>query len=491
MVRNLILFIILLASECGIYAQDWNEFERWVEEMRVQWKVPGVAVAVVKEDKVVFIKGFGVRRIDESGPVDPETIFQLASVSKVFTAAGLGVGVDKGLLKWDEEIIKNLPQFALKDSYPSRFATARDLLAHRTGLPAFRGDLLGKMGYSSEEILYRVRFIEPATSFRNLANYSNVGFFVAGELLGKIFKTSWEKAISTQLLIPLEMKRSGFRTHLDQQNVAAAHAMIDGKIAVIALDQVGGFPGADGITSTATDMAQFMIMHLNGGVFQGKRLLKQATVREIFAPSMVSEASISEAPPINPNASFSYGLGWGNYNYNGFMIVEKGGALDGVRTNVTLIPELKLGICILSNLNLTPLPEVIRAKFLEKYLGKSRMNIEAGILKMEESIEDLFKVTPKPPGALPPSHSLEQYTGVFESILYGLIKIRTENGGLVLEAGPALWKGRLLAWSNDTFTLLWSTINSGNEQVTFMFGPDNRAIEMQTETLGTFRRKKS
>jgi len=228
MVRNLILFIILLASECGIYAQDWNEFERWVEEMRVQWKVPGVAVAVVKEDKVVFIKGFGVRRIDESGPVDPETIFQLASVSKVFTAAGLGVGVDKGLLKWDEEIIKNLPQFALKDSYPSRFATARDLLAHRTGLPAFRGDLLGKMGYSSEEILYRVRFIEPATSFRNLANYSNVGFFVAGELLGKIFKTSWEKAISTQLLIPLEMKRSGFRTHLDQQNVAAAHAMIDG-----------------------------------------------------------------------------------------------------------------------------------------------------------------------------------------------------------------------------------------------------------------------
>jgi CubicO group peptidase (beta-lactamase class C family) len=484
----LILIIVLFAS--GIYAQDWSDFERWVEEMRAQWKVPGVAVAIVQEDKVVFVKGFGVRRTGQSEPVGPETIFRLASVSKVFTAAGLGVGVDKGLLKWDEEIIKNLPQFALKESYPSRFATARDLLAHRTGLPAFRGDLLGKMGYSSEEILYRVRFIDPATSFRNLANYSNVGFFVAGELLGKIFKTSWEKAISTQLLIPLEMKRSGFATPLDEQNVAAAHAMINGKIAVIASDHVGGFPGADGITSTAADMAQFMIMHLNGGVFRGKRLLKQATVREIFTPSMVSEASVSEAPPINPNASFSYGLGWGNYNYNGFMIIEKGGALDGVRTNVTLIPELKLGICILSNLNLTLLPEVIRAKFLEKYLGKSRMNIEAGILQVEESIENLFKIAPKPPGALPPSHSLEQYTGVFESTLYGLIKIKVENGGLVLEAGPALWKGQLRSWSNDTFTLLWPTINSGNEQVTFMFGPDNRAIEMQTETLGTFRAKK-
>jgi CubicO group peptidase (beta-lactamase class C family) len=491
MIKNFIVFIFLFVNACGIYAQDWGEFEKWVEKTRVQWKVPGVAVAVVQGDKVVFIKGFGVRQIDQSGPVDPETIFQLASVSKAFTAAGLGVGVDRGLLKWDEEIIKNLPQFALQGSYPTRFATARDLLAHRTGLPAFRGDLLGKMGYSSQEILYRVRFIEPATSFRNLANYSNVGFFVAGELLGKIFNTSWEKAISTQLFIPLQMQRSGFKTNLDQQNVAAPHAVIDGKIAVIALDRTGGFPGADGITSTAADMARFMIMHLNGGVFQGKSLLKQTTVQEIFAPSMVSEVSFTEAPPINPNASFSYGLGWGNYNYNGFMIVEKGGALDGVRTNVTLVPELKLGICILSNLNLTLLPEVIRAKFLERYLGKSRMNVEAEFQKMEKPIENLFKIEPKPPNALPPSHSLEQYTGVFESTLYGLIKIRKENEELILEAGPALWKGRLLPWSNDTFSLLWPTINSGHEQVTFMFGPDNRAIEIQTETLGTFRRKKS
>ncbi len=490
MFRCFYLFILAILCGCKSYAQDLSAFERFIEETRVQLKVPGVAVSIVQGDKVIFSKGFGVRRFDQPDPIDQETIFQLASVSKTFIAAGLGIAVDKGLVTWDEEVIKNLPQFVIKDPYPSRVASARDLLAHRTGLPAFGGDLLGKMGYSSQEILSRVRYIEPATTFRNKANYSNVGFFVAGELLGRLMSSSWEKVIASFLLTPLEMQRSGFAPNLDNSNVAYAHAMIQEKMTVIPWDRTGGFPAAGGVSSTAADMGRWMVMHLNGGVYKGKQILKSSTVQEIFQPSMVTEASFSEAPPINQNSSFSYGLGWGNYNYMGYRIIEKGGALDGVRTNVTLIPELKLGICILSNLNLTLLPEVVRAKFLELYVGKSQMNVEAGIQAMEEAIANLFKIEPKPSNALPPSHPLENYTGTFENALYGSIKIRLEGGGLILEAGPALWKGTLSPWSNDTFILEWPTINSGNEQVTFTFGPDNRAIEIQTETLGVFKKKK-
>lgn len=489
MYKYFIYFIVLFPL--NLFCQNLNDFSDWIEKTRVEWKVPGVAVSIVQNDQVIFAKGFGVRRFDQADLVNPDTIFQLASVSKTFIGAGLGLGVDNGLVKWDEEIIKHLPEFALQDPYPSRFATARDLLAHRTGLPAFRGDLLGKMGYSSPEILYRVRFIEPATSFRNTANYSNVGFFVAGELLGKIFKSSWEQVLKEKLLSSLDMQRTGFANQLDKSNVAASHAIIDGQMRIVPWDRTGGFPAAGGISSTAADMARYMIMHLNGGKFQGKQILKPSTLQEIFTPSMVSEVSFSEAPPINPESLFSYGLGWGIYNYNGYKVVEKGGALDGVRTNITLIPELKLGICILSNLNLTLLPEVIRAKFLENYLGKSQINVEAGIQKMEAAITKLFAVEPKPYKALPPSHPLEHYTGTFENQLYGLVQIRLENGELVLEVGPARWKGRLTHWSNDTFTLQWPTINSGNEQLTYMFGPEGQASEIQTETLGTFRRMKA
>lgn len=484
MFKFLSIFIIF-----NIYALDLKDLELFIEEKRVEMQVPGVAVAVVKENKVIFLKGFGVRRFDQLDKVNPATIFQLASVSKTFVSAGLGVAVDQGRVTWDEEIIKKMPQFVLKDPYPTRVANARDLLAHRTGLPAFRGDLLGKLGYSSEEILARVRYIEPVTSLRNQANYSNVGFFIAGELLGAIFKNPWEEVVANFLFKPLEMQGSGFAHNLDQPNVAFAHVMSDKQMKVVPWDRTGGFPAAGGISSTAADMANWMIMYLNGGMFKGKQILQASTVKEIIFPSMVGEVSFTEAPPIDVFSSFSYGLGWNNYNYKGTMIVEKGGGLDGIRTIVTLIPQLKMGICVLSNLNFTLLPEAIRAKFLEQVIGKSEASLQRGILAMELPIANLLKVEPPPSGALPPGHPLGQYTGSFENELYGIFIIKLENGRLIVEAGPGRFKGTLQPWSNETFILQWQVVNSGNEKVTFTFGPDNQAIQFQTETLGVFSRR--
>lgn len=203
---------------------------------------------------------------------------------------------------------------------------------------------------------------------------------------------------------------------------------------------------------------------------------------------MVGEVSFSEAPPIDKNSSFSYGLGWNNYNYKGKTIVEKGGGLDGVRTVVTLIPELKMGITVLSNLNLTMFPEAVRAKFLEICLGNSDTDLQAAINEKEQKLALLLqKEEPKNPQ--PMGHELQQYTGVFESQLYGDFKIIVQDNQLAVEAGPARWRGTLTFWSNDSFILEWPTVNSGNQQVTFTFGPDNRAIEFQTETLGIFKRK--
>lgn len=472
-----------------LFSDSMEDLDKYIEKARTQNKVPGVAVVVVKEDKIVFVKGYGVCHIDKPEKVNADTIFQLASVSKTFASAGLGVQVDQKKLSWDDEVIKHLPQFALKDAYPSRYASARDLLAHRTGLPAFRGDLLSKVGYTPQEVLYRVRFIEPQSSFREKALYSNVGYFISGQLLEKLANNPWEKVIQSTLLDPLKMTRSGFAANLDKTNVATSHAIIEGSTQVIPYDKSVMFVAAGGVTSTAHDMGNWMIMHLNGGAFEGKQVLTSETVKEMHAPSMVAEVTFTELPPINEWASFSFGLGWDSYNYKGRYIVEKAGALDGIRSVVTMIPELKAGITILANLNLTVLPELIRAKYLEMQLGKSDEDMEKEINEKGKKIAGMLALPEKPKDALPFSRQLDQCAGTYSNDLYGDFVVEKAGDKLVLKVGPGPLEASLTHWSNDTFLLGWPSINMGHEDVTFTFGEDGKAKELQTETFGNFKRK--
>ncbi len=474
------IFVILILP-IKVFCADLDALDRFIQQALKEWNVPGAAVSVVESDKVLLSKGYGVIRINTSDQVDENTIFQLASVTKTFTAAALALQVDREALQWEDEIIRHLPAFALKDPYPTRYANCIDLLAHRTGLPAFGGDLLGKLGYSSDEILYKIRFVEPATSFRNRAYYSNLGYFAAGELLGKVTSSSWEEAVRNTLLIPLKMERSGFAENLDKKNVAYAHAIIDGTVKTIPWDPTGGFPAAGAITSTAADMAKWMALFLQNG----KSLLKPETVQKLLEPAMVGEVSFSEAPPIDENSSFCFSLGWDNYHYQDQLIVEKGGGLDGIRTVVTLIPELKVGITILCNLNLTFFPEAVRTKFLELYAGKSDRDLQSEIRERSEELSKII-ASPKKPTSPLPGLPFKDYNGVFVSELYGTFEVTGDKNPLTVKAGPGSFTGTLEHWSNNTFLLHWPVINSGYELVTFTFGPEGKPTSMQTEALGTF-----
>jgi len=479
-----IIVCVLLAAPSMVFCNNLDELDEFIENALVEWLVPGASVSVVEGDKVVFAKGYGVARIKTSEKVDENTIFQLASVSKTFTAAALGVQVDRGLLKWEEEVINYLPEFALKDPYPTRYANTIDLLAHRTGLPAFGGDLLGKIGYSPGEILYRVRLVEPETSFRNRAYYSNLCYFVAGQLLGKLTGSSWEEGVRSTLLSPLKMERSGFAKNLDDKNVAYAHAKIDGVVRTVPWDPTGGFPAAGAVTSTASDMGKWMALFLNKGSFEGNEVLKSETIQSLLSPSMVGEVSFSEAPPIDENSGFSFGLGWDSYHYQNQMIVEKGGGLDGIRTVVTLIPELNVGITVLCNLNLTMLPEAIRTKFLELYVGKSEVDLQAKIKERGKMLLEIVAPPKKPDHPIPSKLSFKDYTGVFTSALYGAFHISGDKDPLTVKVGPNSFEGTLEHWSNHTFLLHWPVINMGYQLVTFTLGPDEHPISIETETLG-------
>ncbi|MCB1111797.1 MAG: serine hydrolase [Chlamydiales bacterium] len=473
-----LLFVTMTAV---IFAEPIEELDTFIEKALTEWNVPGVAVSVVKEDKVLLSKGYGIAKIGTEEKVDSKTVFQLASITKALTSAALAVEVDKGRLTWDEEVILNLPQFALKDPYPTRYTTARDLLAHRTGLPAFGGDLLGKMGYNDSEILHRIRFIDPASSFRDKAHYSNAGYFIAGELLAAITGKSYEQTVRDSIFTPLKMSQSGFAEKLDNDNVAYPHAFIDGKLTILDWDITGGFPAAGAATSTADDMAKWMSMYLAGG--QG--VIKPETIDEMFASSMAGEASFSEAPPINDYSGFNFGLGWDNFHFHGKMIVEKGGGLDGIRTVTTLIPQLGVGITVMCNLNLTLFPEAVRAEFLELYLGKADTDIQQEIKERQKQLDQLL-VKPEPPKAVEPPQKLALYTGKYSNDLYGIMEVEEKNGQLVLYAGPGRYAGTLTHYSNNTFTLTWPAVNGGNQQVTFTMGPEGKGIAFDTETYGRF-----
>ena len=367
-----VLSALLMLQHSAITAQtaDLKDLDAFIAKAMKEYQIPGAAIAVVQDGKVVFAKGYGVRDITKPGAVDENTIFQLASVTKSLTGAAAASVVDEGKLDWDTPIFNYLPEFVGYDPYMTRWLTERDLLAMRTGWPEFQGDIVDSFGYNRAEILQRLRYFKPSYSLREVAQYSNPGIFVAGEVAGRVANQSWNDLIEKRLFIPLKMTRSGTVVKgLQDNNLSAAHALIDGKIQVVEPSILDTTGAAGSGTSTASDMAKFMQLYLNKGSYNGQTILKPETVEEIFKRSMVSKLEFSELPPISETTGFYYGLGVDSYDYAGHHVIEKAGALAGVRTVMTLVPDKNAGIFIAANLNLTTFPEAVRAYYLNQLFG--------------------------------------------------------------------------------------------------------------------------
>jgi CubicO group peptidase (beta-lactamase class C family) len=464
--------------------------EAFALEVLETYGVPGVAVAVVEHGEVTLQAGYGVRQFDEETPADADTIFQLASITKPMTSFTFGTLVDDGLVDWDTPVIAYLPELQLMDPYATRHATPRDFLAHRSGLPEFFGDIVGRMGYDHDELLWRMRYVTPGSTFREVAAYSNLGFFIVGEVIRRVTGMPWEDAMQERLFDPAGMDRSGpsLASLPGDDNVASNHAMIGGAMQTVELDHHGTIGAAGSAFSTARDMGLWMQMLLNDGSAQGRSLIQPETLRQIFEPSMVTELSFSEAEPINEHAGFAYGLGWGNYHFNGFEIIEKGGALGGVRAVVSLVPQLRSGVAVIANLNLTVYPEAVRAFALEQFAGPAATDPQPSILQQQQFIDSIFAQTATIENPGPPSVPLEQYAGVYENTLHGLFTLTVDGDELHVEAGPAGRPAILRHFSYDTFLLDWNSVVQLPEETVFAIGPDGIARSFEIESLGRFDR---
>jgi CubicO group peptidase (beta-lactamase class C family) len=436
-----------------------------IEQARVLWKVPGVSVAVVKDQQVVFAEGFGVRSLESGGAVDADTLFAIGSNTKAFTATALGLLVQENKLSWDDPVLSYLPAFQMHDPLVTREITVRDLLCHRSGLGTFRGDLMtfGSI-YDRAEVLRRIRFIEPSFDFRQGFGYSNLMFLTAGEIIPKVAGIGWDEFIAQRFFKPLGMTRSSttLAALLAADNVATPHGLDGEAIVPIPHDSVDNMAPAGAINSSARDMAQWLLLQTGDGAFGGAQIVDPAVIAETRTPHNLQRVG-AESQELNPWTHFStYGLGWGLSDYRGRLLVSHGGGLNGMISLVALLPEEDLGVVVLSNFDTHGLTRSIVNHVLDAYLGGEQVDWDE---RYHGVIEALLEGRKAAAAAreearlkgTSPSLPLESYVGRYTSSVYGDAEVTLEDGQLKLDplAHPEI-SGTLAHWQLDTFLCRWT-----------------------------------
>jgi CubicO group peptidase (beta-lactamase class C family) len=467
-------------------AQD--DFDAVVERARKEFQVPGIAISVVNDGNVLVSKGYGVRKIGDAAPVTPHSLFRIASNTKAFTAAALAMLVDQGLIRWDDPVTEHMPAFQMYDPYVTREMTIRDLLTHRSGLGLGAGDLMffPPTDLSREQIIRRLRFVKPATSFRSHYAYDNLLYLVAGQLIPAVTGKSWDDFVKERILVPLGMGSTTLSTRAlrASPDVAAPHSLAGGKLEAIPDEDVDNNAPAGSIASCVSDMAKWMIVQLNHGATASGRLFSEAQSREMWSPQTILpiETLPAGAPAglaaIQPNFD-AYGLGWILRDYRGRKIVYHTGGLAGYVSRVTLVPDLKLGIVVLTNQEATGAFSAITYTILDHYLGAPPADWVATFSETARQQDADAAVAVKKASA---SHNAEShpslqpraYAGRYRDAWYGDVLIEDRGGKLAISFThtPQL-TGELEHWQYDTFVARWRDRNmNADAYVTFSLKPD-------------------
>ena len=439
--------------------------DSYIEDTMKLWDVPGAAVAVVKDDKVVFAKGFGVRHVEDGGKVDADTLFAIGSNTKAFTATALGLLVQEGKIAWDDPVLKYLPDFQMHDPVVTRKITIRDLLCHRGGLRTFEGDLttFGSI-YDRAEAIRRIRFLEPAYDFRAGFGYSNSMFLVAGEIIPRVTGASWDEFIEQRFFGPLGMSRSNttLRELEAATNVATPHGFDNGKVVPIPHDSVDNMAPAGSINSSANDMARWLLLQTGNGSYGGQQIVDPAVIAETRKPHNLLQVD-DRAKKLNPSTHFSaYGLGWGLSDYEGRLVVSHGGGLNGMISHVAFLPEEHLGVAVMTNFDTHALHRSVVNHVVDAYLGVDDRECETSYAPLVEQVrgrqerERRAREEARVQGTRP-SRPAEDYAGAYASTVYGDAEVSVEDGVLTIhpKAHPAI-SGRLEHWQFDTFLCTWS-----------------------------------
>ncbi|MFT5161825.1 MAG: CubicO group peptidase (beta-lactamase class C family) [Alteromonadaceae bacterium] len=474
---------------------DLVQIKQTIEKAMKAFNVPGIAVAIVKDDKVIMSKGFGLIQMGKRDKVNADTLFGIASNTKAFTTAALAILADEGKLNWDDKVTDYLPSFALRDPYVTQQFTIRDMLSHRSGLGIGAGDLMiwPASDITTDEIIKRVRYLKPMTSFRSEYAYDNLMYVMAGEIVARVSKMSWHEFIQKRILTPLKMTQTRMRysaIEANNHNVATAHAPVDGQIKPVGGDFLESFSSAGSIASSVNDMSQWLRVQLKGGLIdttgdKDNRLFSGVKGIEMWTPN-----TLQDVPPFNEEMDRThfraYGLGWRLNDHQGYKMVSHTGGIMGMVSRVVMIPEKQLGVVILTNQQSGPAFYAIAHDIINRYLEvehkdwvsiyqhKQKNKVDEGQRVVEQLMKDRDSQSR-------PSLALADYAKLYRDDWYGDIEITLvddKSKGQKLQmrfSRTPVLIGELEHFQHNTFIVRWYDRSTNADAfVNFQLTPEGK-----------------
>ncbi|NHM07918.1 serine hydrolase [Flavobacterium sp. CYK-4] len=489
--KKIVFLCLSVAFSATIHAQmTTSEIDDLVGRTLKTFEVPGIAVGVVKDGKIIHAKGYGERSILTHQPVDANTLFGIASNSKAFTSAALAILVDEGKLKWDDKVTQYLPEFKMYNDYVTQEFTIRDLLTHRSGLGLGAGDLMiwpDGNNFTTQDIINNLQYLKPVSAFRTKYDYDNLLYIVAGEVIQRISGQTWGEFIETRIMKPLEMNQSAgsFVRLKDTSNVIMPHVPTDGKLKAIKRYKNTVFDAAAGIYSSVNDLSKWVIMQLQKGKYgaDNKQLFSEKQHSEMWTAQ-----TIMPNKPVAPYFSHfkSYGLGWQLTEVKGNFQVSHTGGLDGIVTQVLMLPELNLGIIVLTNQQNGAAFNAISNTIKDSYIGiKSEDYLALYSQQRKEKEDNADKISDEVWAAVAQNSKnkikvdLPKYTGTFKDNWLGEIVLSERKGKLYFRSvrSPQL-SGEVFFYKENTFAVKWYN-RSFLADAFLTFSADNTNIKMK------------
>jgi len=474
-----------------------SDFDGYAAKAMVDWKVPGMAIGIVRDGNLVFAKGYGVKRSGGKDPVTENTIFQIGSTTKAFTAVLASMLVDEKKFKWEDKVVDLTPDFMMYDPWVTREFQVIDLMSQHSGMPAYAADSLYMMGFDRAYVRKSVRYIKPVSSFRSKFAYVNNLWLVAEEIIEKYSGKPWEQLLKERIFNPLKMTNSSadMQSFLNAKDVSSLHELSGDKVAALpknweflSWSYVAGPAGS--INSNIVDMAKWLIFQMNNGKADDKQLVSVENMNVIHSPKTV----IGLGGEVQKN--IYYCMGWIYHEHSPYPIIWHDGGTT-MRTMIAYVPEQKIGIIVLSNY-VTNLPNLLAFRFIDQYALKNPKDYSSeGLAEMEKMKREEKAKSPVPPKRRIAPIALEKYAGAYSSDIYGDINISVVEGKLNLVIGPKKVTAVLAPWNKDIFAAKWPFSESDTETAFAIFHVDlwgnvtGVTLDSlnQDDDLGVFRRK--
>jgi CubicO group peptidase (beta-lactamase class C family) len=471
------------------------DFDNYAEKARQDWDVPGMAVAIVKDGRVVFVKAYGVKTVGGSDPVTTDTVFEIGSTSKAFTTALAAMEVDSGRMNWSDPLIRYVPEFKMKDPWVTNEFSITDSLAQRSGLEGYWGTDLALIGYNRNDQIHALRYAEPVSSFRSEFAYQNLMFLAAAAAVESTSGMSWEDNLQNRIFTPLNMISASagyaaFQSAPDHVSLHITGVLPGNTTGPVVIDPDSPFNDfttimgpAGGINANIQDMATWTIFQLGNGSFEGKQLISPENMAYMHTPR-TPRATVSAA---NDSKQY-YCQGWMYEEQPGYpSFVWHNGETFGNHAMVLMIPDRNTGIVILANEADASLPDALGRTFYNRYVGRENPDVSAEYLWNYQA-DSAVLLTPQParPENAAQPMALAEYTGSYMNEVYGTATVTEDNRNLTLTFGRRPVTYCLSPWDGNTFSAKcpqWS--EDFNGRVTFTPGPDGTARQLTLTLFAT------